>query len=312
MNTIITENFILSLQAARNLEELWRMFLAEISPRLNLREAFLEYKAGMLSNRMDKNGNTLPLNPSPSDDTEAPGPQFMEQFRCERINDKIILHRRDDNYFCETELLPDLPPLSKKALKDLSDYLTSHARIFLNQVILMLRLENFEFHAVKDDITLAYNQKHLRAYLSTEIERCQRYPSTFSLIFCDLDNLKAVNDKFGHLVGTRVLQDVAEVLRASIRKSDFLSRFGGDEFVIILLKTNAQAALEICSRIKHRLDHTLFLSDRGLNIHMTGSFGISVFPEDGDSVETLIKKADTAMYQIKRTGKNGIKIYQGD
>jgi diguanylate cyclase (GGDEF)-like protein len=185
------------------------------------------------------------------------------------------------------------------------------SRIFLNQVALLLRIENLEFHSVKDDLTLTYNQKYLRSFIQNEIERCKRYPSFFSVVFFDLDNLKSINDGYGHLIGTEALKDAANILRGQVRKIDLLSRFGGDEFVIVLVKADAGKAYDTCGRIKQRLAGTVFLKDKGLNIRMTGCFGISCFPRDGTTVDELIKKADSAMYEVKRRGKNGIKIYEG-
>ncbi|MCP5049765.1 MAG: GGDEF domain-containing protein, partial [bacterium] len=111
-------------------------------------------------------------------------------------------------------------------------------------------------------------------------------------------------------VGTEVLKEVAGVLREQVRKVDLLSRFGGDEFVIVLLQAPAEKALEVCSRIKTAISDHIFLADKHLNLKITGCFGISSFPENGKTVDQLIKKADLAMYTVKRTGKNGINIYE--
>jgi diguanylate cyclase (GGDEF)-like protein len=185
-------------------------------------------------------------------------------------------------------------------------------RIFINQLHLLLKIKNFEYHAVKDDITMAYNQNYLKAFIQNEIERARRYATGFSIAFFDLDNLKAVNDAHGHLVGTEILKEVATILRAHVRKVDILSRFGGDEFVIVLLHADAEKALEVCSRIKAAIKKYNFLANQDLNIKISGSFGISSFPGHGNTVEELIRKADIAMYEVKRTGKDGIKIYEGD
>ncbi|MCP5108016.1 MAG: GGDEF domain-containing protein, partial [bacterium] len=222
---------------------------------------------------------------------------------------ELTVFRRIDNYLIQCRLV-----FSDGAdgIDSGTANLLSFAHMVLNQVALLLRIENFEFHSIKDDITLAYNQKYLRTFLRNEIERCKRYPSVFSLVFFDLDNLKAINEAHGHLVGTEVLRQVAKVLRNQVRKIDLLSRFGGDEFVIVLLRANADKAYEICVRIKKHMEESTFLQEQQIDLKMTGCFGISYFPRDGDTVETLIKKADTAMYEVKRKGKNGIKIYEGD
>lgn len=300
---IVNETFILNLQSAPNVEEQWQLFLEELDAVNPIENGRLVYKGGIFLEQVDTDKPDVAKD---IDHFNFRGTTKEFQFR--HSSRELKADRQTDNYFIQVDIrfANDIPKTIKPK------HLEILAQIFVNQVLLQLRIDNFEFHAVKDDITQAYNQKHLRTFLRNEIERCKRYPSTFAVVFLDLDNLKAVNDVHGHLVGTEVLQEVAAILRGQIRKIDFLSRFGGDEFVIILLNADSNLASEICSRVKKKIDDTLFLKQKGLNIKMTGSFGISSFPGDGDSVETLIKKADTAMYSVKRQGKNGIKIYEGD
>lgn len=308
--------FILDVQSTTTVTDVWELFLRVLTETYPVKEARLSYKAGILANNLT---STPEKHKIVTTESEVDNSLFFEttnEFDFRFLDSEILVYKRVDAYVVQVRLmLSDSagvtaftggsgPDSHKEKLLFLS-------QILINQVILLLKIGNFEFHSIKDDITLAFNQKYLRTFIRNEIERCRRYPSIFSIAFFDLDNLKAVNEKFGHLVGTQVLKEVAEVLRQQVRKIDLLSRFGGDEFVIVLLKTNAVKTFEICSRIKQNLDSTLFLQDKGLNIKMTGCFGISSFPLDGNSVEELIKKADSAMYDVKRKGKNGIKIYEG-
>ena len=297
--------FLLDIQSKATIEDVWGLFLKSTVEIISLDSARLIYRSGVMSKFLV---STFAKNKTVTTESDVEKAKFLEtakDFDYTSSKKEIVLFQRANGYFVQFEL-----SFSKSAV-DIKNKLIILCQIFMNQIILLMRIGNLEFHSIKDDITLAYNQKYLRTFMQHEIERCKRYPSVFSVVFFDLDNLKAVNEKFGHLVGTQVLKEVAVVLRQQVRKIDLLSRFGGDEFVIILLKTNAAKTFEICSRIKHYLDSTVFLKEKNLNIKMTGCFGISSFPNDGNTVEELIKKADSAMYEMKRKGKNGIKIYEG-
>lgn len=303
---------ILDLQSKPTIADAWELFLNTLAETYPVETARLTYRAGVLSRDLV---STLNKNKIVTNESDVDASIFLEtakEFDYTFLDSEILVFKQVDGYVIQIRLmLRESVVSSGNGTRPNNEKLLFLTHIVMNQVILLLKIGNFEFHSIKDDITLAYNQKYLRTFLRNEIERCRRYPSIFSVAFFDLDNLKAVNEKFGHLIGTQVLKEVAEVLRQQVRKIDLLSRFGGDEFVIVLLKTNAVKTFEICSRIKQNLDATLFLQDKDLNIKMTGCFGISSFPQDGNSVEELIKKADSAMYDVKRKGKNGIKIYEG-
>jgi len=304
--------FILDLQSKPTIADGWELFLNVLAETYPVETARLSYRAGVLSQDLL---STLNKNKIVTKESDVDSSIFLETaktFDYTFLDSEILVFKQVDAYVIQVRLmLRDSAGTGGNGTGPNNEKLLFLTHIVMNQVILLLKIGNFEFHSIKDDITLAYNQKYLRTFIRNEIERCRRYPSIFSVAFFDLDNLKAVNEKFGHLIGTQVLKEVAEVLRQQVRKIDLLSRFGGDEFVIVLLKTNAVKTYEICSRIKQNLDSTLFLQDKNLNIKMTGCFGISSFPQDGNSVEELIKKADSAMYDVKRKGKNGIKIYEG-
>ncbi len=312
--------FMLALQSIPSVAGVWELFFKVMERNYPgiIKEAQLAYKAGVLS-------RALSAKPAPDSgpknrkkitvrELDVMSYSFVETgaeggnetaYRCS--DEGILIFKRTENQFIQIRLLFSLPDALGPSLPQF----LSFSHIFLNHVALLLRIENLEFHSVKDDLTLTYNQKYLRNFVQNEIERCKRYPSIFSVVFFDLDNLKSINDEYGHLIGTEALKDAANILRCEVRKIDLLSRFGGDEFVIVLVKADAEKAYETCDRIKQRLGNTIFLKDKNLNIQMTGCFGISCFPRDGSTVDELIKKADSAMYDVKRRGKNGIKIYEG-
>jgi diguanylate cyclase (GGDEF)-like protein len=298
-------SFILSLQSTITVDKAWELLSLQFKKNYSLKKAKLTYKTGTLFKTLSHSNNKI----IEKDVEEFQFLKSSKDFDCQLQGKTLHALKQEDGYIIQADLWFSDEITGESE----TGHLETLTHIFLNHTTLLLKIGNFEFHAIKDDITLAYNQKYLRAYIRNEIERCKRYPpSFFSLVFFDLDNLKAINEDHGHLIGTEVLKQVAAVLRQQVRKIDLLARFGGDEFVIILLKTKTDRAYDVCSRIKKNMEATTFLKDKNLNIKMTGCFGISSFPRDGDTVEELIRKADAAMYDVKHKGKNGIKIYEGD
>ena len=303
--------FILNVQSASTINDLWSLLLQKLGEKLLIKQAELIYRAGILSERLgfDQKGIThKPLT------NKYSFPYSRKEYDCKISKKKIVIFKRVDTYCAQLELqFEDTDTegtginLKKEAYQD---ELLLPVHIFLNQLFLLFKMGNFEFHSIKDGITSAYNQNYLKDFIQNEIERARRYSSVFSVIFFDLDNLKAINEKYGHLIGTEVLKEVAAVLRAQVRKIDMISRFGGDEFAIVLLHADAKKAFEVANRIKTAIKKSIFLKNRNLNLHVTGCFGISSFPENGNTVEELIRKSDLAMYDVKHTGKDGIKIYE--
>lgn len=185
-------------------------------------------------------------------------------------------------------------------------------KLFIWKTIQEIQHKDLEEDTIHDEITGAYNQQYLRLLIDMELDRGKRYGVFFSLLFFDLDNLKMINERYGHLIGTSVLKEVSGVIRKSVRRGDVVARFGGDEFVLLLLHAHPKDAFMVAERILITLSEHLFLTDHGLEIKLSASIGISAYPDHGNTTDLLIQKADLAMYQVKQAGKNGIKIYKGD
>jgi diguanylate cyclase (GGDEF)-like protein len=148
--------------------------------------------------------------------------------------------------------------------------------------------------AVSDPLTGLANYRQLVHVLEVEIQRSQRTGRPFAVLFLDVDRLKKINDRHGHLVGSRALCRLADALRASSRVIDTGARFGGDEFALILPETGASAARQVARRVVERLGKD------GEKPAVSVSVGLAVFPDNGNSVTTLLNSADTALYDSKR------------
>jgi diguanylate cyclase (GGDEF)-like protein len=159
--------------------------------------------------------------------------------------------------------------------------------------------------ATIDMLTGVLNRRHLFILAKGELARAQRYDRDLTVIMFDIDNFKQVNDTHGHLVGDRVLQQVAEQSRLIIRTIDLLGRYGGEEFILVLPEVGIDAALQVAERTRLRIaEHRVRVG--ALTLQVTASFGVACC-SSGDastSIEDLIDAADRALYQAKRRGKN--------
>ncbi len=159
---------------------------------------------------------------------------------------------------------------------------------------------------ILDDLTTAFNRRYLDAYLDEELDRVRRYRRTLSILFFDLDHLKDVNDRHGHLAGSRVLRELAQLIKGKLRKSDRIFRYGGDEFVVTLPETGAEGALCAAHRLRRMVRSHRFLRTSGRGVRLTASFGVATFPEDGAVQKDLIRAADQAMYRVKTQTRDGV------
>jgi diguanylate cyclase (GGDEF)-like protein len=171
-----------------------------------------------------------------------------------------------------------------------------------------LRLRRAESLSVTDDLTKLYNSRHLNQMLRRESKRTSRSGRPLSLVFLDLDGFKSVNDSYGHLAGSRALVESAAVIRRCARETDLVARFGGDEFAIVLPDTGSEGAAAVGDRVRERMAAHEFLTEEGLHVHLTVSVGVATLPDVAASPEELVKAADAAMYRVKGSGKNGVRV----
>lgn len=169
------------------------------------------------------------------------------------------------------------------------------------------RIADAERLSQTDDLTSLRNARYLRDYLLSEIKRARRYGASVAVLFLDLDNFKSVNDEHGHLVGSHVLIEVAGAIADSVRDTDTVARYGGDEFVVVLPETDTERALQVAERVREGLARESFTGGRGLQLSLTASFGVGSFPMNAQSAQQLLETADQAMYEAKSERKNCVR-----
>jgi diguanylate cyclase (GGDEF)-like protein len=182
-----------------------------------------------------------------------------------------------------------------KYLQILIEYFTS----CLQWIDKFIKLEQ---QAYFDDLTGLHNSRYLKEILNSEFKRYKRYKQEFSALFVDIDSFKRINDNYGHNNGDRAIKAVADLLTNSIRASDTIVRYGGDEYVIILINTNTTGAQKVAQRICKNINTTHFLEP--INLSLTLSIGIASCPIHALSTTQILNKADKSMYISKKNGGN--------
>lgn len=159
--------------------------------------------------------------------------------------------------------------------------------------------------ATKDTLTGLANRRFLETNINQLVAGVRRRKSTLGVLMCDLDFFKKVNDEYGHDVGDRVLKGLAVILLASVRASDIIIRYGGEEFLILLTDCEIEKAIEVAEKIRAAVEEQPFRME-SLTIRKTLSIGVSIFPIDGEGFWECVKHADIALYQAKERGRNKV------
>lgn len=161
---------------------------------------------------------------------------------------------------------------------------------------------------ITDELTGLYNARHFDTIIDREVANARRCSLSMALIFLDIDYFKKVNDTHGHLVGSRILAELGRIIKQNIRITDYAARFGGDEYVILLTNLTKEDTLRKVSQLRDVVRGERFQADDGTEIRITASFGISVYPDHATSKTGLMSLADKAMYAVKESTRDGIRV----
>ena len=201
---------------------------------------------------------------------------------------------------------------SPRRWEGISSQALNAAALLCSHLALALRtlghLRRVEHLAYLDDLTHLYNTRFLDLVLDRELQAGR----PFAVLFMDLDRFKAVNDEFGHLVGSKLLVEVGRVLKSSVRDEDVVVRYGGDEYVAVLMGVDSGGALKVAERIRRSIEDHVFLSREGARVRVTASIGLASCPEHARSKAEVIDVADRAMYRGKRSTRNVVYIASKD
>jgi two-component system, cell cycle response regulator len=204
-----------------------------------------------------------------------------------------------------------LESLRKDAFSEFNRDLLSRLAMSAGLAIEKLQIiEKANTLATHDGLTGLINHREFQSLLKDEITRSIRYNDPLTLVICDIDFFKKVNDTYGHQFGDAVLREVSACLSENIRDGvDMVARYGGEEFALVLVKTDAFKAMETVERIRQHIEKQLLKSPRGEEIGVTMSFGIAVYPQHAKQIDMLIQKADKALYRAKENGRNRVELF---
>jgi diguanylate cyclase (GGDEF)-like protein len=189
--------------------------------------------------------------------------------------------------------------------------LADHAAQMIDRTDFLERAKKLEELAARDPLTGLYNRRLLEARFHEEINRCSRLKQSLTILMVDLDHFKTYNDLCGHIAGDHALQKVADLLKKSAREMDIVTRYGGEEFCLLLPNTSHDEALFVAERIRRSIENHAFSGETGMpQKRLTTSIGIASFPKDGERFETLINAADIALYQAKSKGRNRLATFE--
>jgi len=163
--------------------------------------------------------------------------------------------------------------------------------------------------SVTDDVSGFNNTRYLHRYLDRFMSAPDAHDQELSLVFFDLDNFKRVVDTHGHLLGSKILKEVAQAISKELDEDDRIVRYGGDEFVVILPRLGKTQALARVQKMRRAIVTTPFLQKEKINAHVTASFGLATFPHDAQDKRELLAAADDCLFRSKADGKNRISVY---
>lgn len=165
---------------------------------------------------------------------------------------------------------------------------------------------NLKLISTNDKLTGVYLRKYIEDIFPIELNRARVKGESLSVVMCDIDKFKNINDIYGHRKGDEILSSIGAILKNQLRKTDYIGRYGGEEFIIILPSTDKDVAYDVCEKLRIYIENEKLLGD---NKPITMSFGISSYPDHGLSEDELIERADQGLYYSKNNGRNQTTIW---
>lgn len=212
----------------------------------------------------------------------------------ENILGCIVLGRKTKKIFNEGE-------------RSLAEIMSQEVAKAISNSLAYLKIKDL---AIRDGLTGLYNYRYFHERLSEALARSDRFPENVSLVLVDVDKFKQLNDTHGHQAGDMILRSLAQAISGELRRIDILARYGGDEFAIILPHTNEKGAKKVAEKIRQKTEN-LSLRFKGQEMRVTLTIGISTYSENSSTKDSLIEKADRALYEAKRLGRNRV-VHYGD
>lgn len=241
------------------------------------------------------------------------------------MNDPRFAKRIDEMTKWETRSIICVPLRSKHRVLGVIQLVNVNMKYFNDQEVFFLQslcdyaaiaienarsVERIQELTITDDCTGLFNARHLYKTLETEVYRSSRFGYEFTVLFIDLDHFKQVNDTHGHLIGSKLLNEIGYLIKAQLRLIDYAFRYGGDEFVVLLPQTGKEAATVVAKRLRDSMRTSMFCSEEGLNLNVRASIGLATYPHDAKTPHDVIRQADEMMYLVKNTTRDNIGIAQ--
>ncbi|MEQ8350878.1 MAG: diguanylate cyclase [Leptospiraceae bacterium] len=224
---------------------------------------------------------------------------------------RVLLHHRFDPGVAQDhwkEILQHSRELERKLDRPIGfrvamlDYFINLNKILRNPIIIEISVvDEMMKNSMTDELTMLYNRRYFDRCLRREMKRAERHQVPVSLLVLDLDDFKQINDNYGHSAGDMVMRKVGQVLKLMLRQEDYPCRFGGEEFAVVLPHTGPEQALHVAERFREAIEREDF---EGIQITCSG--GLASYPDHGSNGSEIFERADRALYEAKKSGKNCI------
>lgn len=192
-------------------------------------------------------------------------------------------------------------------LKDKVTFIKSYLKETTPVIEVKLLMAALKESAFKDSLTGLYNRKFLEEHTKKLVPQVKRENSNIGILMLDMDHFKAVNDEYGHDIGDKVLKELAKILEDTVRESDIVIRYGGEEFIVLLVNVKSEeAALNVAQKIAQTVRENEINVYAGNKLKKTVSIGLSMYPQDSTNFEAVIKNADIALYEAKNSGRDKV------